>query len=201
FALDGFFSYPVNPAGATPVLEVKVAEDVLEPRLRRIVADLLGVSPEELTPQVSLTDDLAADSLDLIELALAIETHLGIAIPERAGEKIRTYGDLVQAARAHAEPGEAPRQPAPAPGVSSRLRSARRLLAAARTAIIGRRHEVDILARAGRAPGPRRADRVLEPRPGGDTLRGVPGVPRSRRLPGRRRDERARHTHGRHDEC
>jgi len=100
---------------------VKVAEDVLEPRLRRIVADLLGVSPEELTPQVSLTDDLAADSLDLIELALAIETHLGIAIPERAVEKIRTYGDLVQAALAHAEPGEAPRQPAPAPVVSSRV--------------------------------------------------------------------------------
>ena len=56
-----------------------------------------GVSLEELTPDVSLTDDLAADSLDLLELALAIEHELGITIPERILEEVRTYGELVHA--------------------------------------------------------------------------------------------------------
>ena len=45
--------------------------DFVEPRVRRVVAEQLGVNVEELTPEVSLTDDLAADSLDLLELTLA----------------------------------------------------------------------------------------------------------------------------------
>lgn len=69
----------------------------VEPRIRRLVADHLGLGPEELTAETSLTDDLAADSLDLVELALAIEAEFGIAVPERLLEDIRTYGDLVDA--------------------------------------------------------------------------------------------------------
>ena len=88
-------------------------QELLEPRLRRIVADLLGVDPEALAPQVSLTDDLAADSLDLVEVALEIESHLGIEIPERTIAKIRTYGELVQASLAHAETGEVKAPEAP----------------------------------------------------------------------------------------
>jgi len=100
-----------------------VKQELLEPRLRRIVADLLGVDPEALAPQVSLIDDLAADSLDLVEVALEIESHLGIEIPERTIAKIRTYGELVQASLAHAETGEvkAPEETAPAPLVFSRV--------------------------------------------------------------------------------
>jgi len=100
-----------------------VLEASLEPRLRGIVADLLGVGPEQLAPHVSLTDDLAADSLDLVEIALAIETELRIEIPQRAIEKVRTYGDLVQAALAHAEPAEvaAAEPSAPVPVVSARV--------------------------------------------------------------------------------
>ena len=93
-----------------------MVQEGLELRLRDVVADQLGVDPEELAPQVSLTDDLAADSLDLIELALAIESQLGFEIPERTLEKIRTYGDLVQVALLIAESeaessGEAARTP------------------------------------------------------------------------------------------
>ena len=97
--------------------------EFLEPRLRPIVADLLGVDAEALAPHVSLTDDLAADSLDLVEVALAIESHLGIEIPERTIEKIRTYGDLVQAAVAQAERQDVrmPEETTPAPLVSSRV--------------------------------------------------------------------------------
>ena len=98
-------------------------QEFLEPRLRPIVADLLGVDSDSLAPHVSLTDDLAADSLDLIEVALAIESHLGIEIPERSIEKIRTYGDLVQAALAHVEAGgvEPPAEASSVPLVSSRV--------------------------------------------------------------------------------
>jgi len=91
--------------------------EFVEPRIRRLVADYLGVSADELTPEVSLTDDLAADSLDLVELALALEGEFGIEVPERTIDEIRTYGDLVETAAAlmrgqHAR--EASRASAPA---------------------------------------------------------------------------------------
>jgi len=74
------------------MLELRV-----ERRLRRVVADNLGVALEDLTPEVSLTDDLAADSLDLLELAVALEEELGFTVPERMLSDVRTYGDLVRA--------------------------------------------------------------------------------------------------------
>ena len=69
--------------------------DFVEPRVRRLVADHLGVDVEELTPDVSLTDDLAVDSLDLLELALVLENDLGIVVPESTLAELRTYGDLL----------------------------------------------------------------------------------------------------------
>jgi acyl carrier protein len=70
---------------------------LVEPRVRRVVADTLGVGGEELGAEVSLVDDLAADSLDLVEIAVALEAELGIAVPERLLEEVRTYGELVDA--------------------------------------------------------------------------------------------------------
>src|SRR5262245_57744494 len=70
---------------------------VVEPCVRRVVEETLGVSADELRPEVSLTDDLAADSLDLVEVALGLERALGIVVPERLLEEVRTYGDLVRA--------------------------------------------------------------------------------------------------------
>ena len=69
----------------------------VEPAVRRVVAQHLGVGAEELSPEVSLTDELAADSLDLVELAVALETEWGIVIPDRTVQAIRTYRDLVDA--------------------------------------------------------------------------------------------------------
>ena len=74
----------------------------LEPRVRYLVADTLGVGIDELAPDVSLTDELAADSLDLAELAARLETELGLVVPERVIAYLRTYGDLVRAAIAAA---------------------------------------------------------------------------------------------------
>ena len=71
----------------------------LEARVQKVVAVQLGVGTEELTRDVSLSDDLAADSLDLVELGFAFEDELGINLPERELQSIRTFGDLVHAIR------------------------------------------------------------------------------------------------------
>jgi acyl carrier protein len=67
-----------------------------ELRVRRVVADALGVGLEELVREVSLRDDLAADSLDLVELVLALEAKFGITVPDRVLDLVRSYGDLVE---------------------------------------------------------------------------------------------------------
>jgi len=70
--------------------------EFVEPHVRRLVADHLGVGVEELVPELSLRDDLAADSLDLVELALALEERFGIGVPEHILDQVRSYGDLVE---------------------------------------------------------------------------------------------------------
>jgi acyl carrier protein len=70
--------------------------ELVEPRVRGLVAEHLGVDGEELSSDVSLLDDLAADSLDIVELALAIENQFGVVVPESALDTVRTYGDLVE---------------------------------------------------------------------------------------------------------
>ena len=69
--------------------------DFVEPRVRRVVAEQLGVSAEDLAADISLTDDLAADSLDLVELAIALENEMGVTIPESTIDEVRTFGDLL----------------------------------------------------------------------------------------------------------
>ena len=71
----------------------------LELQVRSLVAEHLGVGSDELAPEVSLADDLAADSLDLVELALVLEGEFGIAVSESVLEEVRTYGQLVEAVR------------------------------------------------------------------------------------------------------
>ena len=72
-----------------------IAHEFVEEQLRCLVAEHLGVGLEELLRDVSLRDDLAADSLDLVGLAVAVEGEFAIVVPERILEQVRTYGDLV----------------------------------------------------------------------------------------------------------
>jgi acyl carrier protein len=79
----------------------------LEADLRRLVADQLGVDAADLTPDVSLTDDLAADSLDLVELGLVLEGVWPVTVRAERVAEVRTYGelrDLVVAAAQRAAP-------------------------------------------------------------------------------------------------
>ncbi len=87
--------------------------EFVEPHVRRLVVEHLGVGVEELVADVSLRDDLAADSLDLVELSMALEGEFAIVVPERILDEVRTYGDLIAAtsllirARCEAEAGRA----------------------------------------------------------------------------------------------
>jgi acyl carrier protein len=70
-------------------------------RIREIVAEQLGVDAEEVTPEVSFVDDLGADSLDTVELVMALEEEFGIEIPDEDAEKISTVGDAIAYIESH----------------------------------------------------------------------------------------------------
>lgn len=71
--------------------------EFVEPHLRRLVAEHLGVGLEVLVSGVTLRDDLAVDSLDLVGLVMVLEGEFAIAMSERTVDEVRTYGDLVHA--------------------------------------------------------------------------------------------------------
>ncbi|MAR56523.1 MAG: acyl carrier protein [Rickettsiales bacterium] len=68
--------------------------DVAE-RVKKIVADNLGVEEDKVVPAANFIDDLGADSLDTVELVMAFEEEFGIQIPDEAAEKIQTVGDAI----------------------------------------------------------------------------------------------------------
>jgi acyl carrier protein len=65
----------------------------LEELVSEIIVEQLGVSKEEIVPEASFIDDLGADSLDIVELVMAIEEKFDIEIPDDDAEKIQTIGD------------------------------------------------------------------------------------------------------------
>jgi acyl carrier protein len=68
---------------------------VIEPRVRHVVAEHLAVDRGALRDAVSIRDDLAADSLDLVELALLLEHEFGMTLSDRVVAGMRSYGDIV----------------------------------------------------------------------------------------------------------
>ena len=62
----------------------------IEERVRKIVVEQLGVKEEEVTPEASFVDDLGADSLDTVELVMALEEEFSCEIPDEEAEKITT---------------------------------------------------------------------------------------------------------------
>jgi acyl carrier protein len=65
-------------------------------KVKKIIVEQLGVDESEVTLEASITDDLGADSLDLVELVMAFESEFNIDIPDEEAEKIKTVGDAVK---------------------------------------------------------------------------------------------------------
>ncbi|MCB9431024.1 MAG: acyl carrier protein [Ardenticatenaceae bacterium] len=65
-------------------------------RLKSIIADELGVDEDEVTSEASFTDDLGADSLDIVELIMAVEEAFEIEIPDEDAEKINRVRDAIE---------------------------------------------------------------------------------------------------------
>ncbi|MBO4261147.1 MAG: acyl carrier protein [Clostridia bacterium] len=70
-------------------------------QIKAIIADQLSAEPEKITPETSIIDDLGADSLDVVELVMALEEKFGIEIPDEDAEKINTVSDIVSYVEAH----------------------------------------------------------------------------------------------------
>jgi acyl carrier protein len=68
----------------------------LEERVAEIIVEQLGVSREEIKPEASFIDDLGADSLDIVELVMAMEEMFDVEIPDDDAEKMQTIGDAVK---------------------------------------------------------------------------------------------------------
>lgn len=64
-------------------------------RLKEIIAEQLGISEEEIVPEASFVDDLGADSLDLVELIMALEEEFDMEISDEDAEKIQTVQDAI----------------------------------------------------------------------------------------------------------
>jgi acyl carrier protein len=67
----------------------------LEDRVTNIIVSHLNVSQEEVIPEASFVDDLGADSLDIVELVMAMEEEFDVEIPDEDAEKIQTIGDAI----------------------------------------------------------------------------------------------------------
>jgi acyl carrier protein len=67
----------------------------LDQRVTEIIVTQLGATPAEIVPEASFTDDLGADSLDLVEMVMAMEEAFDIEIPDDDAEKLLTIGDAV----------------------------------------------------------------------------------------------------------
>ena len=73
----------------------------LEAKVKAIIAEQLGVEESEVTDNASFVDDLGADSLDTVELVMALEEEFGIEIPDEDAEKISSVSDAMAYIKEH----------------------------------------------------------------------------------------------------
>jgi acyl carrier protein len=73
----------------------------VEDKVKQIIVEQLGVDESEVTPTASFIDDLGADSLDTVELVMALEEGFGMEIPDEDAEKITTVKDAINYIEAH----------------------------------------------------------------------------------------------------
>ena len=74
----------------------------VQERVKKIIVEQLGVSDDQVTSEASFVDDLGADSLDTVELVMALEEEFDVEIPDDDAEKITTVKEAVAFVEAHA---------------------------------------------------------------------------------------------------
>ncbi len=79
----------------------------IEQKVRDIIVEQLGVDPEQVTPEASFVDDLGADSLDTVELVMALEEEFDLEIPDEEAEKITTVAEAIEYIERNMEKEEA----------------------------------------------------------------------------------------------
>ena len=72
------------------------AEKSIEQRVKAIITEQLGVNPDQVTPDAKFIEDLGADSLDTVELVMALEEEFGQEIPDEEAEKLQGVGDVIK---------------------------------------------------------------------------------------------------------
>ncbi|MBK7861485.1 MAG: acyl carrier protein [Myxococcaceae bacterium] len=73
----------------------------IEAKVKSIIADQLGVGEDEIKAESSFIEDLGADSLDIVELVMAMEEEFEVEIPDEEAENIKTVGDAINYINTH----------------------------------------------------------------------------------------------------
>jgi acyl carrier protein len=73
-----------------------MSEKTIEQRVKDIIVEQLGVKPDQVTPEAKFIEDLGADSLDTVELVMALEEEFGQEIPDEEAEKLQSVGEVIK---------------------------------------------------------------------------------------------------------
>jgi acyl carrier protein len=73
-----------------------MSDKPIDQRVKDIIVEQLGVKPDQVTPEAKFIEDLGADSLDTVELVMALEEEFGIEVPDEQAEKLQSVGDVTK---------------------------------------------------------------------------------------------------------
>ena len=73
-----------------------MADNMIEEKVKKIIVEQLTVNADQVTPYAKFVEDLGADSLDNVELIMALEEEFGLEVPDEEAEKLQSVGDVIK---------------------------------------------------------------------------------------------------------